>query len=73
MGIAQKKYRRRHSNPPLSAIFRLAWSRLTGLSLAQEFAKMSRQKLVNDTAWRRIEDLDSSLVMAENDSVLTDS
>ena len=34
---------------------------------------MSSQKLVDYTAWRRIEDLDSSLVMAENDSVLTDS
>jgi hypothetical protein len=34
---------------------------------------MSSQKLVHYTAWRRMEDLDSSLVMAENDSVLTDS
>jgi len=34
---------------------------------------MSSQKLVDYTSRRRIEDLDSSLVMAENDSVLTDS
>jgi hypothetical protein len=51
----------------------LARSRLARLSLVQKFVKMSCQKLVDYTAWRRIEDLDSSLVMAENDSVLTDS
>ena len=51
----------------------MAPSRLTGLWLVQKFVKMSSQKLVDYTAWRRIEDLDSSLVMAENDSVLTDS
>jgi hypothetical protein len=42
-------------------------------SLVQKFVKMSSQKLVDHTAWRRIEDIDSSPVMAKNDSVLTDS
>jgi hypothetical protein len=51
----------------------LARSRLAGLSLVQKLVKMSSQKLVDYTSRRRIEDLDSSLVMAENDSVLTDS
>ena len=51
----------------------MARSRLAGLSLVQKLVKMSSQKLVDYTSRRRIEDLDSSLVMAENDSVLTDS
>ena len=34
---------------------------------------MSSQKLVDYTAWRRIEDLDSSLVMTENDSMFANA
>jgi hypothetical protein len=46
---------------------------LQRLPLAEQFAEMSSQKLVDYTAWRRIEDLDSSLVMTENDSMFANA
>jgi hypothetical protein len=44
-----------------------------GLPLAQQLVKMSSEKLVDYTARRRIEDFNSSLVMAKNDSMLANA